>query len=64
MVGGQALLGLPIAMPSRRTPRKQHRPWGPQARFEMIISAIVLVLLIATVLVFVFVFHDFPMRVS
>jgi len=47
-----------------RTRRKQYRPWGRQAGFEMIVSAIVLVAVIATILVFIFVFHDFPMRVS
>ena len=65
MVGGQALVGLPVAMASKhRTRRKQYRPWGRQAGFEMIVSAIVLVAVIATILVFIFVFHDFPMRVS
>jgi hypothetical protein len=47
-----------------RTRRKQYRPWGRQERLEMAISAVVLILVIATVLVFIFVFHDFPMRVS
>jgi hypothetical protein len=47
-----------------RTRRKQYRPWGRQATLEMVISALVLIAVIATLLVFVFVFHDFPFRVS
>jgi heme/copper-type cytochrome/quinol oxidase subunit 2 len=51
-------------MSKHRTRRKQYRPWGRQATLEMVVSAVVLILLIATILVFVFVFHDFPMRIS
>jgi hypothetical protein len=47
-----------------RTRRKRYRPWGRQATLEMAISAFVLLALIATLLVFVFVFHDLPFRIS
>jgi hypothetical protein len=47
-----------------RTRRRQYRPWGRQATFELVITALVLVALIATVVVFLFVYHDFPLRVS
>ena len=50
-------------MPRHRT-RRSHKPWGRNQRLEMVVSAIVLVGLIATALVFIFVLHDFPFRVS
>jgi hypothetical protein len=51
-------------MPSHRTRRKQYKPWGRQARFEMAITIAVLLAIIATVVIFLFVYHDFPMRIS
>lgn len=51
-------------MAPHRTRRKQYKPWGRQAKFEMLISALVILAVIATVIVFLFVYHDFPFRVS
>ena len=51
-------------MPGHRTRRKQYRPWGRQAKFEMAITVFVMLAVIATVVVFLFVYHDFPFRVS
>jgi heme/copper-type cytochrome/quinol oxidase subunit 2 len=47
-----------------RTRRKQYKPWGRQATLELVICAFVLVALIATAVVFLFVYHDFPFRFS
>ena len=43
--------------------RRSDRP-GRLSRFELITSAIVLVAVIATLVVFLFVFHDLPLRLS
>lgn len=47
-----------------RTRRKQYKPWGRNATLELVITALVLLALIATAIVFLFVYHDFPFRVS
>ncbi|MEA2125579.1 MAG: hypothetical protein QOI80_2361 [Solirubrobacteraceae bacterium] len=48
----------------RRTRRRQYKPWGRQATLELVISALVVIALIATAVVFLFVYHDFPFRFS
>ena len=49
---------------SRRPPRRRRGEWGPHARLEMILSALVLIALVVTAVVFIFVLHDFPFRTS
>jgi hypothetical protein len=43
-----------------------HRPktWGRNARAEKIATVVVLVLVIATLLVFLLIYHDLPLRLS
>jgi hypothetical protein len=44
-----------------------HRPRSRNRgnpRLEAIVSAAVIVLIVATVVIFLFVYHDFPLRVS
>lgn len=47
--------------PNRYYHRKP-REWGRHARFELILTIVIVVLVIATILIFLLVYHDFPMR--
>jgi heme/copper-type cytochrome/quinol oxidase subunit 2 len=44
--------------------RRRNRPWGRNATLEMVITGAVIVLLVALLVVFLFVYHDLPLRVS
>lgn len=54
--------GCPLAMPYyyRRPPR----PWGRNARAEIVATVVVLVVVVAVLVVFLFVYHDVPLRTS
>ncbi len=43
--------------------RRTNRP-GSRATFEAVVTAIVLILVVATLVVFLFIFHDLPFRVA
>jgi succinate dehydrogenase hydrophobic anchor subunit len=49
-------------MAYHRKPRRS--PWGRNASLEMVATAIVLVLLVGVLVLFLFVYHDFPLRTS
>lgn len=42
---------------------RRQNAWGRHATFEAVISAAVIVLIVAMLGIFVFVFHDIPLRV-
>jgi hypothetical protein len=56
--------GCPLAMPypNRYYSRKSRNPWGRHAKLELALTIIVVVAVIATILVFLLVFHDIPFR--
>jgi succinate dehydrogenase hydrophobic anchor subunit len=45
----------------RNRPRN---PWGRKAGLEMMATAVVIVLLVGVIVLFLFVYHDFPLRTS
>lgn len=44
--------------------RRERKPWGRHATFERVVSAIVLLALIVVLILFLFVYHDIPLRTS
>ena len=54
--------GCPLAMADYRDRPAHLRTRAPL--LELVVTAVVLAILIATVIVFLFVYHDFPLRVS
>jgi succinate dehydrogenase hydrophobic anchor subunit len=43
---------------------RRRNPWGRNASLEMVATAVVLVLLVGVIVLFLFVYHDFPLRTS
>ncbi len=41
---------------------RPHKPWGRRANLELAATIIVLVLLVGLIVLFLFVYHDFPLR--
>lgn len=44
--------------------RRQRNPWGSNATLELVVTAIVFVVVVALLVVFLFVYHDLPFRLS
>jgi len=44
--------------------RRRLKPWGQHATLELVLTATVLGLIVALFVVFVFVYHDIPFRLS
>jgi hypothetical protein len=42
--------------------KRPRTPWGRHARWELALTIIVVVAVIATILIFLLVFHDIPFR--
>jgi heme/copper-type cytochrome/quinol oxidase subunit 2 len=43
--------------------RPDRKPWGPHPVLELVVTAVVLIAVVAVLIVFLFVYHDFPLRV-
>jgi hypothetical protein len=57
--------GCPLPMYHRNNfQRRQHLLWRRNARFELWLAVIVVVLIIAAVAIFLLVYHDFPFRLG
>jgi hypothetical protein len=54
--------GCPLAMAYHH--RRRREPWGQHALLELFLTVLVLAVLVAGAIVFLFVYHDFPLRVS
>jgi hypothetical protein len=55
--------GCPLSMYYRSNfKRREHLLWRPRAKLELVVAVIVLIAIIATILVFLLVLHDFPLR--
>ena len=54
--------GCPLAMGYYHRPRRE--PWGRYARFELVLTVLVLVVVIGVLALFMFVYHDVPLRTS
>jgi hypothetical protein len=59
----QAFIGLPVTMPRYYYRRPRDRR-ARHPRLELIATALVVVLLIALLVTFLVIYHDFPLRVS
>ena len=44
--------------------RRRRTPWGRHATLEMVLTIVVVFLVIAVLVVFLFVYHDLPFRIS
>ena len=44
--------------------RKQHLMWRRDARLELIVAIVVAVAIIATIAIFLLIYHDFPFRLG
>ena len=53
-----------MARPQGYYYRKPRSGWGRHARLEMAVTIIVIVAVIATILIFLLVFHDIPFRLG
>jgi hypothetical protein len=51
-------------MAYRYARRRRRKPWGPHATLELVLTAMVLGLVVAAFIVFLFVYHDLPFRLS
>jgi hypothetical protein len=54
--------GCPLAMPYYH--RRPPRPWGRNARIELVATALVIVIVVGVLALFLFVYHDVPLRTS
>jgi hypothetical protein len=54
--------GCPLAMAYHQ--RRRPNPWGRNASLEFVVTVVVLVVVVATLAVFLLVFHDVPLRTS
>jgi hypothetical protein len=61
----QALVGLSVAMPHpQRYYHRRPREGGRRAKLELALTIIVVVAVIAAILIFLLVYHDFPLRLG
>jgi hypothetical protein len=44
--------------------RRQRNPWGRNATVEFVATVVVLAVVVATLAIFLLVFHDVPLRTS
>ena len=44
--------------------RRERSTWGRRGTLEMAVTIVVIALVLAMIVVFLFVYHDFPLRVS
>ena len=58
----EAVFRLSVAMRYYNRPRRARRSRNP--RLELALSAIVVVAILVTIVVFLLIYHDFPLRVS
>lgn len=63
MVVRKAVLGVSVAMPHpQRYYSRKPRGWGRNAKLELILTIIVIVAVIATLVIFLAIYHDLPFR--
>ncbi len=43
---------------------RRQRNWGRNATLELVLTAVVVIVVIGSILVFLFVYHDLPFRIS
>jgi hypothetical protein len=53
--------GCPLSMPYYH---RRPRPWGRNARVELVATALVMVIVLGVLVLFLFVYHDVPLRIS
>jgi hypothetical protein len=61
----EALLGVPVAVPHpQRYYHRRQREWGRRAKLELTLTIVVVLAVIAAILIFLLVYHDFPLRLG